>query len=65
MDADGAVAVGLFWPLLTLSFEFLFGHYVTWHPWERLLQDYDFLAGRLWILVPIWITIAPCVCSRL
>lgn len=59
IDRDQAMVVGLIWLVLTLGFEFLFGHYVAKHPWGRLLHDYNILAGRLWILIPIWIAIAP------
>ena len=54
-----AIAVGLIWLGLTVGFEFLFGHYVAGHSWERLFQDYNMFAGRIWILVLIWITCAP------
>ena len=56
-----ALAIGLIWLALTVAFEFLFGHYVMKHPWTRLLHDYNLLKGRIWILVLIWITIAPYV----
>jgi hypothetical protein len=54
-----AVIVGLFWFGLTIAFEFLFGHYVAGHSWERLLYDYNLLAGRLWLIFLIWIATAP------
>jgi len=47
----GQLRVGLLWLLLTVSFEFAFGRWVAGHSWSRLLQDYDLLAGRLWLLV--------------
>ena len=60
-----AITIGLIWLALTVAFEFSFGHYVMKHPWTRLLQDYNILKGRIWILVLIWITIAPYVFYRL
>lgn len=60
-----ALAIGLIWLGLTVAFEFLFGHYVMGHPWSRLFHDYNLLEGRVWLLVLIWITIAPCVFQRL
>ena len=54
-----AIAIGLIWLILTVAFEFLFGHYVMKHPWSRLLHDYNIFEGRLWVLVLIWITAAP------
>jgi hypothetical protein len=54
-----AIAIGFIWLILTVGFEFLFGHYVAGHPWNRLLHDYNIFQGRLWLLVLLWITIAP------
>ena len=56
-----AITIGLIWLALTVAFEFSFGHYIMKHPWTRLLHDYNIVKGRLWILVLIWITIAPYV----
>ncbi len=38
--------VGVMWLVATVIFEFIFGHYVVGHPWERLLADYNVLEGR-------------------
>jgi len=54
-----ALAVGSIWLLLTIFFEFIFGHYVVGHPWSRLLYDYNLLEGRVWSLVLIFTMIAP------
>ena len=64
-SSNQAITIGLIWLALTVVFEFLFGHYVMKHPWTRLLHDYNILKGRIWILVLIWITIAPYVFYRL
>ena len=40
--------IGLFWLILTVLFEFGFGHYVVGNSWERLLADYNILEGRVW-----------------
>lgn len=60
-SATQAIAIGTMWLTLTVAFEFLFGHYVMKNPWSRLLYDYNILEGRIWILVLIWIAIAPLV----
>ena len=54
-----SLQIGVVWLALTLSFEFLFGHYVAGHTWGRLFQDYDILSGRLWLLLLVWITVLP------
>ncbi len=63
-SAQAAISVGLIWLALTIGFEFIFGHYVMGNSWERLLADYNLLAGRVWVLVLIWITLAPYVFYR-
>jgi len=60
-----AIAIGLIWLTLTIGFEFLFGHYVMKHPWSRLFHDYNLFEGRLWVLVLLWVTVAPCVFYKL
>ena len=30
-------------------------------PWSQVLEDYDVLAGRVWLLVPLWILVGPYV----
>ena len=54
-----ATLVGLLWALLTVSFEFLAGHYLFGNSWSRLLADYNVLRGRIWVLVPIVLFLAP------
>ena len=51
--------VGIFWGLLTLAFEFGFGHYVSGMTWAELLADYDVTAGRLWPFVLLATVTAP------
>jgi hypothetical protein len=60
-----AWTVGLIWLAMTIAFEFLFGHFFMGHPWSKLFHDYNLLAGRVWILVLIWTTIAPYVFYKL
>lgn len=59
-----AIFIGLVWLSLTLAFEFGFGRY-RGNSWLKLLEDYNLLKGRLWILIPIWVTIAPWVFYKL
>jgi hypothetical protein len=55
----------LTWLVLTVIFEFLFGHFVMGHPWSSLFHDYNLLAGRVWVLVLIWIAAAPSIFYRI
>jgi len=54
-----AWGIGAFWLALTVSFEFLAGHYLFRNPWSKLLADYDVRQGRVWVLVLIATTLAP------
>lgn len=60
-----SVQIGLMWLLMTIVFEFLFGHFIMGHTWEKLLYDYNILEGRLWIIVLIWVTISPFIFYRI
>ncbi len=60
-----ALFIGLIWLGLTIAFEFLFGHYIAGHPWSRLFQDYNILAGRVWAVVLLWVALAPSLFYRL
>jgi hypothetical protein len=61
VSAVQALTIGLLWLGLTVAFEFVFGPYVAGHAWGRLFQDYHLLAGRVWVLVLVWLTVAPSV----
>ena len=59
--ARTALAIGAAWVVLTLAFEFGFGHYVTGQSWTELLEAYNLANGRVWVLVPLWTLVAPAV----
>ena len=52
------VTIGIAWVVLTVLFEFGLGRALG-REWAVLLADYNVFAGRLWLLVPIWILVAP------
>lgn len=54
-----AMAIGFFWLVMTVIFEFGFGHFIAGHPWEKLTADYNLLEGRVWTLFLIWVAILP------
>lgn len=58
-----AMALGLYWMLLTLAFEFGFGR-MRGNSWEKLLADYNIAAGRIWVLIPLFLLIAPYIIYR-
>lgn len=57
--------IGGLWVLLTLAFEFLFGHYVIGESWSSLLEAYNIRKGNLWSLVVVVIFIAPAASAKL
>lgn len=59
VSAGQALDIGAIWLVMTILFEFGFGHYIMKHSWEKLFHDYRIDKGRLWILVLIWILLAP------
>lgn len=60
-----AWSIGIFWLVLTVVFEFGFGHYVAGHSWDRLFADYNLHQGRIWSLFLIWMLIMPFVIYKL
>ena len=59
-----AWSIGLMWLLLTLAFEFGFGRY-RGQSWEQMLGEYNVFKGKLWVLVPLWVAVAPYLFYRL
>ncbi|MBN1348693.1 hypothetical protein JXJ21_04725 [candidate division KSB1 bacterium] len=60
-SARQAWTIGFIWLVMTIAFEFVFGHFVMGNPWSTLFHDYNIFAGRVWLLVLIWTTVAPYV----
>ena len=64
-SAKQAFMIGGIWLIMTVIFEFVFGHYMAGHSWSRLFMDYNILVGRVWIFVLIWTFTAPYVFYRI
>ena len=64
-SSQQAFLVGGMWLVMTVLFEFIFGHYAVGHSWGRLFHDYNLLKGRIWILVLLWTAVAPYVVYRM
>jgi hypothetical protein len=63
-SSSQAFVIGGMWLMMTILFEFIFGHFVMGHPWRKLFHDYNIVKGRVWLLVLIWTAVAPYVCYR-
>jgi hypothetical protein len=55
--------VGILWLCMTIAFEFIFGHYVMKHSWQKLIEDYNLAKGRIWVVVLIVTLAAPILCA--
>ena len=59
-DNKQAILIGLMWVGLTILFEFSLGR-LTNRSWENLLQDYNIIAGRIWLLFLMCLSLMPYV----
>ena len=57
-------AVGLYWLVLTLIFEFGFGLWVQHKDWPELLAAYTFQGGNIWPVVLLATIVAPWAGAR-
>ena len=46
---------------MTLALETFIWRALGGRPWPAVFEDYDVLAGRIWILVPLWTMVGPYV----
>jgi ABC-type uncharacterized transport system permease subunit len=65
ISLSDAIICSISWLLLTICFEFGFGHFVFDIPYEKLLADYNILEGRLWPLVLFFTGLMPFILRRL
>lgn len=56
-----ALGVGAAWAVLTVLFEFGFGHYVAGDSWSSLLEQYDVSRGHIWVVIPLGMATGPAV----
>lgn len=61
MTITQLLSIGLWWVLLTIFFELVFGHYVEKLSWKKLLVDYNIFKGHLWVLFLATEAITPIV----
>lgn len=63
--ANQALTIGLLWFVMTILFEFGFGHFVAGHSFSRLFADYKLFQGRVWVLFLVWLAVMPYFFFRL
>lgn len=60
-----ALKVGFMWLALTVAFECFMGLVLVGRPIQQVLSDYNVLAGRVWALFLVWLTLAPLLFHKL
>ncbi len=65
METKTFLAIGVLWVLLTLSFEFLFGHYVVGKSWKEIMQVFNMQKGDLFIVVLFVTALSPWVAAKI
>lgn len=63
-DTKTYLRIGIYWLLLTLSFEFLFGHYIAGKPWLEILQVFNLKQGDLFSVVLLVTVFAPLIAAK-
>ena len=58
------LGVGLFWVCLTLTFEYLFAHYVLGMSWQQVNQIFNILQGNLFSLALLVTAIGPLLAAK-
>ena len=54
-----ALAIGLLWLALTVTFECFMGLVLLQRPLAQVLADYNIFGGRVWLLFLLWLAVAP------
>ncbi|MCW9023938.1 MAG: hypothetical protein OQK73_04580 [Gammaproteobacteria bacterium] len=64
-ESEIYIWVGFLWVVLTLSFEFLFGHFVAGKSWQEIMQVFNIKKGDLFIVVLFVTAISPWLTAKL
>jgi len=64
LNDNEAVIIGSIWLVFTILFEFIVGHYIFGNSWDKLIEDYNILKGRIWILVLITTFFTPYITNK-
>ncbi|HZF70546.1 MAG TPA: hypothetical protein VEZ39_06815 [Sulfuricurvum sp.] len=59
------IFIGLFWIILTLAFEYLFGYYVLGKSWYEINQVFDVRNGNLFTLALVVTALSPWTAAKL
>ena len=65
LRSDQYWLIGWVWLVMTLMFEFGFGHFIAHKSWTELLDAYNIARGNLWSLVLLATVVSPRLAARL
>lgn len=58
------IFIGIQWVVMTLAFEFIFGHFVAEKSWAELVQVFNVANGNLFILVLLVSLLSPSIVAK-
>lgn len=61
LSNEKLLLIGLMWVIMTIIFEFGFGHYVDGASWEKLLTDYNIFKGHVWGVFLLVVLLSPII----
>lgn len=64
-DTKSLLLVGLMWLVLTVAFEFAFGHFIVGRSWESLGEDYNLPKGGLLPFGLAILMLSPLIAARM
>ncbi len=64
-EKESLIFVGVLWLVLTVAFEFSFGHFVFGRSWEGLASDYNIFRGGFLLIGMAVLTFAPVIAVRM
>jgi hypothetical protein len=64
-DGQTFLGVGVFWVILTLSLEILFGHFVAGKPWSEIWEVFNVMKGDLFVLVLFVTAVSPWLTAKI
>jgi len=64
-NMSGFWLVGVFWVLLTVTFEFVFGYYIIGESWDTLFKIFNILEGDLFVLVLLVTAVSPYITAKI
>ncbi|WP_457756112.1 hypothetical protein [Thermodesulfatator indicus] len=65
LDPKIYILIGFLWLILTLLFEFIFGHYITGKPWKDVMQVFNLKKGDLFTVVLAATAVSPWLAAKI